>query len=83
VSLPARDAIDVGMLVLGFAALVTAHLATLVGLAARRPRWHAPLALLLPPLAPYWAVRQGMLGRAVIWIASGALYAVARVLSVG
>jgi hypothetical protein len=82
-SLPERDGIDVAILIAAFATLCTAHLATVVGLAARRPRWHAPLALVVPPLAPYWAAGQGMGGRAVIWIASGVLYAVARLLSVG
>lgn len=37
-----------------FGVLVTAHIALLASLAARKPRWHALVGLLIPPLAPFW-----------------------------
>jgi hypothetical protein len=65
-------------LVVAFATLVTAHVTLVVGLAWRRPRWHALAALVLPPLAPVWGARAGMAGRAGVWVASAALYVASR-----
>jgi hypothetical protein len=76
-----RDRIVVAVLVGAFATLVTAHLTTVARLGARRPRWRAPLALVLPPLAPYWAARAGLRAEAALWAASAAVYAVALVLA--
>jgi hypothetical protein len=63
-----KDALLLGGLLLSFATAVTAHLTIAVGLLARVPRWRAPVALLLAPLAPYWAWREGMTARAVLWL---------------
>jgi hypothetical protein len=71
----------VGVVVLAFALLVTAHLAIAVGLVTKTPRWRALVALVVPPLAPYWAWREHMRVRAGIWAAGLVLYAVARVLA--
>jgi hypothetical protein len=59
-----------------FATLVTAHVTIVAGLASRPPRWRAAVALVLPPLAPYWAARAGMHARWVTWVAAAAAYAV-------
>jgi hypothetical protein len=69
-----RDGILVGGLVLAFATLVTVHVAIVLGLAWRDPRWRALAAFIVPPLAPYWALRSGMMLRGVIWIGSVVLY---------
>jgi hypothetical protein len=74
-----KDMIVVGAVVLAFALLVTAHLAIAVGLVAKPPRWRAPVALVLAPLAPYWAWREHMRVRAGIWAAGLVLYVVARI----
>jgi hypothetical protein len=66
------------VLVVAFAALVTAHVALVAGLFARRPRWRAAAAALVPPLAPAWGMRAGMAGRAVAWVVSALAYVVAR-----
>jgi hypothetical protein len=71
-----RDEAIVALLALSFAALVTVHASSLLGLAARAPRWHAFVALLVPPLAPYWAARSRMRLRAGLWIGSLAVYVV-------
>jgi len=71
------DALAIAGMILGFAALVTAHVAIVAGLAGRPPRRRAGFALAIPPLAPYWALREGMRVRGVIWIASALVYAVA------
>lgn len=70
-----KDAILVSGWVLAFATLVTVHVAIVLGLAWRVPRWRALAALFVPPLAPYWALRGGMAVRGAIWIGSVVLYA--------
>ena len=69
-----KDAIVVGGLVLAFATLVTVHVAIVLGLAGRDPRWRALVALVVLPLAPYWALRGGMTKRGSVWIGSVVLY---------
>jgi hypothetical protein len=69
-----KDGILVGSLVLAFATLVTVHVAIVLGLAFRDPRWRALAAFFVPPLAPYWALRSGMAVRGAIWIGSVVLY---------
>jgi hypothetical protein len=69
----------VGAVVLAFAFLVTAHLAIAVGLVSKPPKWRAPIALVVAPLAPYWAWREHMLVRAGLWAAGLVVYVIARV----
>ncbi|MGC4089833.1 MAG: hypothetical protein QM756_18495 [Polyangiaceae bacterium] len=56
-------------------ALVTAHVALVAGLATQKPRWRALLALLLPPLAPYWGLEARRFGWSAAWIAAALVYA--------
>ena len=76
-----RDAILVALLVFGFASVVTVHAAIVVGLTFRAPRWRAVAALVVPPLAPYWAIREHMFVRAGLWSGSVATYVVARIVA--
>jgi len=69
-----RDALLYGGLILAFAALVTVHVAIVFGLAYQHPRWRALVAFVVPPLAPYWALRCGMVVRGGVWIGSVILY---------
>jgi hypothetical protein len=69
-----RDAVVLAGLLLAFATLVTVHVAIVFGLAFKQPRWRALAALVVPPLAPYWALTGGMRVRAGIWLASVLLY---------
>jgi hypothetical protein len=64
-------------LVLGFAAFVTAHIALAARLCLRRPRWRGPLALFVPPLAPYWGAAERMTLTSITWIGSLVVYVVA------
>lgn len=75
------DAIVLAALVLSFATLVTAHVALAFGLALERPRWKGPLALVVPPLAPYWGMEAGMKKRAALWVGAVCVYALARILA--
>ena len=69
-----RDSLLLGGLLLAFATLITVHIGIVFGLSQRHPRWRAALALFVPPLAPYWALRAGMVVRGGIWIGSVILY---------
>ena len=68
-------------LLASFAALLTAHVALVWGLAWRRPRWRALVALPLAPLAPYWGARSGMHVRVAVWGVSAVAYIVLRALA--
>jgi cell shape-determining protein MreD len=65
------------LLVASLAALIVAHIALVIGLAQLQPRvwWRPLLAILLPPLAPYWGTRHGLRLRTYAWLAAIALYA--------
>jgi hypothetical protein len=76
-----RDIVVAAVLVLAFAVLATAHVTIAFGLACRRPRWRALVALVVPPLAPMWAMQSNMRARGVVWIASAVVYAVALMLA--
>jgi hypothetical protein len=69
-----RDTLLFAGLVLAFAALLTVHVAIVWSLARQHPRWRAAVAFFVPPLAPYWALRNGMVVRGGIWIGSVILY---------
>jgi hypothetical protein len=70
-----KDAIVIGGVYVAFATLVTTHVAIAFGLIQRSPRWRAPVAFFVPPLAPYWALRLGMMVRGTIWVAAIIAYA--------
>lgn len=75
-----KDTFVIVFAVLAFAVWLTAHVAITFGLARRQPRSRAAIAFVVPPLAPYWAFREGMRVRSIIWVAALVLYLVARML---
>jgi hypothetical protein len=68
-------------IVLGWALLVLlatfvgSHIAIAYGLGRARGGRVALTAFFVAPIAPVWAWRAGMRGRAIAWLASVALYA--------
>lgn len=76
-----KDIIVVGLLVVGFALLATVHVAIVVGLAKKQPRWHAAAAFFVPVLAPYWAWQEQMKKRAGMWVVAILVYLVALLLA--
>ncbi len=74
-----NDLLVFGALVVTAAWLLTTHAAVLYGLARTPPRRDALLAFVVPPLAPYWALRRGMRVRGVMWLLALGAYVVARV----
>jgi hypothetical protein len=76
-----KDLVLLSLCVLSFASLVTIHCTIVFGLAMRRPRSRAALAFVVAPLAPYFALREGMTFRAGSWIVAAVVYALGRALS--
>jgi hypothetical protein len=72
-----RDAAVIAVLVVAFATLVVAHVAIALGLARRRPSWRAWVAFFAVPLAPWWAWRERMRARGVLWVIAAIGYCVA------
>jgi hypothetical protein len=77
--LSAVDLVLFAALILAFALLVTMHLALAFRLVLRRPRWRGVVALVLPPLAPYWGAEAGMARMALVWVVALCIYVVARI----
>lgn len=67
------------MLVLAgaFGMLVTAHVALFVALIQRRPRWRAIVALVVPPLAPFWGWEARQRLASAVWVVALLVYGVA------
>ena len=80
---PVSDSVVFAGMVLTFALALTAHVTIVFGLARRRPRWRALAALLVIPLAPYWAFREKMRVRAAVWVLGVLGYIAARILEKG
>lgn len=70
------DTVVVALLIIAFALALTMHVVIAFGLAQRRPRWRAAVALVVPPFAPYWAWQEQMRARAGLWIAAAVVYIV-------
>jgi hypothetical protein len=70
-----------GLLVISFAGLLTMHILLTTGLARRKPRWRAIVALFFPPLAPWWGWQERMRVRGILWIAAALLYGVMLVIA--
>ncbi len=69
-------------LVLGFATLVTVHVALAIRLTRReRPRWRGLVALVIPPLAVIWGFRAGFRRNAVLWLVAVVVYLIALIVS--
>jgi hypothetical protein len=75
----AVDAFLVIVIVTSFALFVTTHVAIAAGLLGRKPRLRGLLALVVPPVAPYFGIREGMWIRSIVWVLSLAVYVGARV----
>jgi hypothetical protein len=68
------DYVRLGLLSCGFGLLACAHLVLVVGQFQRKPRRRAFAALVLPPLAPYFAFSDGRRRWSAIWVGAFAMY---------
>jgi hypothetical protein len=71
---PALDALLLGLLCVAVGLHVVAHVTLVIGLFRRAPWWRGLLALLVPPLAPFWGYEARLTGRVTLWVVSLALY---------
>jgi hypothetical protein len=70
-----KDIIVLATLIVAFASLVTIHVAVASRLVLRaRPRWRGLVALVVPPLAPILAFREGWRRSGIAWIAAVLVY---------
>jgi hypothetical protein len=77
-----KDALVLVGLYLGFATLVTVHVALAGRIFLRqRPRWRGLVALVVPPLAVIWAFRSGYRRTAVLWLVAVMVYLIALIVS--
>ncbi|MEO7113139.1 MAG: hypothetical protein ABI183_22060 [Polyangiaceae bacterium] len=76
-----RDLIIVITAIVSCALLITAQISIIAALAVRPPRWRALAVIAFPPLAPYWAFREKLRGRAITWLLSAVIYVIARLLA--
>lgn len=67
-------------MVLSFAAMMTAHVAIVIGLAGRAPRYHALVAVVLPPLGAFWSFREKRFLRGAGWAIAAIAYLAVRLL---
>lgn len=58
------------------AVFVAAHVALVAGLARRRVWGRAVVAMVVPPLAPFWGYREGLRTATIAWCAALVVYAV-------
>ncbi len=70
----------VAVAAVGLAAWTTAHV-TMSASLARVAWWRALVAIVVPPLAPWWGWRFGMPRRAWTWTGAIAVYAVGLVIA--
>jgi hypothetical protein len=71
-----KDIVVVALLIVAFAFVVTMHVAIVLALAKRKPRWRALAAFVVPPLAPYFAWKEHMRKRMAFWTVGLAVYLV-------
>lgn len=76
-----RDALVVLALSTAAGAWVTTYFAIAFGLTARPPRWRGAVAIALPPLGLYWALRERLFFRAIVNILAAATYLTALLLA--
>jgi hypothetical protein len=53
---------------------LVAHVTLVIGLLRRDPWWHGLVALVVPPLAPFWGYEAKLRGRVTLWVTSLVVY---------
>jgi hypothetical protein len=64
----------IGLLSVAVGLHLVAHVTLVIGLFRRDPWWRGLLALLVPPLAPFWGYEARLRGRVTLWVVSLAVY---------
>jgi hypothetical protein len=77
---PVKDTLVLAALLLAFATFLTTHLSIVVRMLWRVRPWHrGVLAMLLPPLVPFWAWRERWKRMVYLWFGALVVYGIARV----
>ncbi len=77
-----KNAIVLLGLVVGFATLVTVHVALAARILLRqRPRWRGLVAFFIPPLGVLWAWQAGWRRTAWLWLGAVAVYTAALIVA--
>jgi hypothetical protein len=63
-----------GLLSVAVGLHLVAHVTRVIGLLRRRPWWRGLVALVVPPLAPFWGYEAALRGRVTLWVVSLAVY---------
>ena len=75
-----RDELAAAVLIGSLATWEVLHVRLSMRLMRRQPRWRGIVALVIPPLAPYWAIRAGDRAHAIAWGVTLLAWGVARLL---
>lgn len=76
-----KDRIELIGLVVFFASMIVFQITTVFGLLKRAPRMHALFGAVVPPLAVYYAYREGLRVRAIGLGVSLVFYVALRIIS--
>ena len=74
-----RDEVAALVLIGSFATWGSLHVLLAWRLGRSAPWWHGLVALVLPPLAPYWGMRSGRRVMGSAWLVAGTVWLLARV----
>jgi FtsH-binding integral membrane protein len=69
------------LIVSTFAVALTSHVAIVLGLMGKTPRWRALVAVFVPPLGAVWAIREKQRLRAAAWLVAAVAYVALRIAS--
>lgn len=73
---PRLDLALLGLLSVAVGLHLVAHVTLVIGLLRRKPWWRGLVALVVPPLAPFWGYEAELRGRVTLWVVSLAIYLV-------
>ena len=68
------DAVLLALISVAVGLHLVAHVTLVIGLLRKDPWWHGLVALVVPPLAPYWGYEAKLRGRVTLWVATLAVY---------
>jgi hypothetical protein len=63
-----------GLLSVAVGLHLVAHVSLVIGLLRRDPWWRGAVALVVPPLAPFWGYEARLRGRVTLWVATLVVY---------
>lgn len=68
------DLVLLGLICVAVGLHLVAHVTLVIGLLRRKPWWRGLVALVVPPLAPFWGYEAELRGRVTLWVVTLAVY---------